>query len=322
MSDPLYRDIPLNHVDHYPVMGITTSFLSNSAEAMEVIRQTYSHWLQLGSSAHRTHGPGPRVRIIVHDPAPPLNIGALHFRVPDPRRLLIAGSPCVGIADALRLDGWAQVTTDLLSNPEVFAEGVLEPLALTLLASLDREPFHASAVVRDGVAVLIAGRSGSGKSTLTYAACQRGYLLLADESVHVQLHPHLRIWGRRGRISLLEAATAYFPELKECEPRRLFSGKTKIVIEVPADRRCLFSDQVALCILGPFRRGRPKTIPLSPEEAVARLAGDREEGFDLYRSSAPERIRTLARRGAWLLEPGGRPDETVAVLDDLVRAVR
>lgn len=322
MSDALYRDIPLDHIERYPVMGITTSFLSNSAEAMAVIRQIYSPWLKLEGSACLMREPEPRVRIIVHDPASPLNMGALHFRVPDPGRLLIAGSPCVAVADALRLDGWAHVTTDLLSNPEVFAEGVLEPLALTLLASLDRKPFHASAVVSDGVAVLLAGRSGSGKSTLAYAACQRGYLLLADESVHVQLHPHLRIWGRRGRISLPQEAKAYFPELKGCEPRRSFSGKTKIVIEVPADHRCFFSDQVALCILGAFRRGRPKTRSLSPEEAVARLAGEREEGFDLYRSSAPERIRALAGRGAWLLEPGERPDETVAVLDDLIRAAR
>ncbi len=322
MSDPLYRDIPLDHVDRYPVMGITTSFLSNSVAAMEVIRETYSHWSRLQASDYVTRDPEPRVRIVVHNPVPPSNLGALHFRVPDPGRLLIAGSPCLGVADALRLDGWAHVTTDWLSNPEVFAEGVLEPLALTLLASLDRKPFHASAVVRDGVAVLLAGYSGSGKSTLAYAACQRGYLLLADESVHVQLHPHLRIWGRRGRIALPEAATAYFPELKEREPRRLFSGKTKIVIEVPAEHRCFFSDQVALCVLGAFRRGGPRTMSLSPEEAVARLAGEREDGFDLYRSSAPERIRALAQRGAWLLEPGERPDETAAVLDDLVRAVQ
>ncbi|GIW51530.1 MAG: hypothetical protein KatS3mg081_0885 [Gemmatimonadales bacterium] len=320
MSDSLYRDIPMEHVSRYPVMGIMTTFLSNSARAMALIRHTYSDWLKLQASASEIAA-GPQVRVIVHDPVPPRNLGALHFRAPDPGRLFISASPCVGVADALRLDGCAYVTADILSEPEVFAEGVLEPLTLTLLASLDREPLHASAVVRDGVAVVLAGPSGSGKSTLAYAAHRRGYFLLADESVHVQLRPHLRVWGLRGRIKLPEAAKAYFPELKNCGPGRLFSGKTKIAIGVPEERRCFFSDKVALCILGGFRRGGPRATPLLPEEAVARLASQVEEGFDLYRSSAPQRIRTLAQAGAWLLEPGERPEETVSLFDDLVGAV-
>jgi len=39
----------------------------------------------------------------------------------------------VAVADTLRLDGCAHVTSELLSSPETFAEGVLEPLVLTLL---------------------------------------------------------------------------------------------------------------------------------------------------------------------------------------------
>lgn len=321
MSDLLPRDVPLHHVNRYPVMGISTTFLSNSTQAMELIRRTYSDWMSLQPSAHSLSQTGPRVRIIVHDPAPPRNVAGLYFGVPDPGRLFIARSPCVAVADTLRLDGCAHVTSELLSSPETFAEGVLEPLVLTLLGSLDREPFHASAVVRDGVGIVIAGPSGSGKSTLAYAAHRRGYLLLGDESVHVQLHPHLRVWGRRGRINLPEAAKAHFPELKSREPTRLFSGKVKISIDVPVESRRFFCDKVVLCILGGFRRGEPRTNALSPNEAIARLAGLREEGFDLYRSSAPQRIRALAEGGAWLLEQNERPEETVTVFDDLIRTV-
>lgn len=42
-------------------------------------------------------------------------------------------------------------------------------------------PFHASSVLIDGRAVLIAGRSGSGKSDLALRLIDRGALLVADD---------------------------------------------------------------------------------------------------------------------------------------------
>lgn len=64
---------------------------------------------------------------------------------------------------------------------------------------------HASAVVRDAGAILIAGDSGAGKSTLTAAMVREGYRLIADDTCMLTLesgraivhpgHPHIRLWS-------------------------------------------------------------------------------------------------------------------------------
>ena len=63
---------------------------------------------------------------------------------------------------------------------------------------------HASAVVRDGGAVLIAGESGAGKSTLTAAMVREGYRLIADDTCLLTLqgdrtvvhpgHSRIKLW--------------------------------------------------------------------------------------------------------------------------------
>lgn len=63
-------------------------------------------------------------------------------------------------------------------NWEPFLIGQVLPFA-ALVAGL--EIFHASAVVREGVAIAFAGPSGAGKTSLALSMCDRGASFLADD---------------------------------------------------------------------------------------------------------------------------------------------
>lgn len=73
--------------------------------------------------------------------------------------------------------------------PSRYAFPVLESALNWCLAERIRRclVFHAAAVERDGLAVLIAGDSGAGKSTLCAALSQSGWRLLSDELVLLRL---------------------------------------------------------------------------------------------------------------------------------------
>lgn len=318
VRDPLYRDVPLDYVREFPVLGIATTFLSNSPEVARIVERTYSDWTALSEEFRTRPHPGPRTRIVVHDDEVPSNPAGLNFRVPDQGRLLVATSGSFGLADASRRDACAYITAQLLTQVENFVEGIVEPLTLTLLGSLDREPLHASGVVRGRRALLFAGPSGSGKSTLAYAAYREGYQLLGDEVVYTQLDPHLRVWGRRGRINLPPEVRRYFPDLAGQAPVQSFSGKQKIVVDVPLERRCFLAEQVALCLLLRSGSDEPNLVSISQQEAVRRLTAYREVGFDLYQGTAASRIAALAEGGAWLLDVGSDPHRAVSLLDKVI----
>ena len=61
--------------------------------------------------------------------------------------------------------------------------------AAFLRAQRHRYSLHASAVCRNGNALVILGDSGAGKSTLADRLCRRGYDLLADDIAAIELRP-------------------------------------------------------------------------------------------------------------------------------------
>ena len=77
--------------------------------------------------------------------------------------------------------GEVSVRSDAVAADEAalaFVVSVL-PLALPLF---EREPLHASAVVRDGHAIVMLGASGAGKSTLSAILDERGLGFVADDA--------------------------------------------------------------------------------------------------------------------------------------------
>lgn len=316
MADELYRDVEWSHVVRLPVLGVMVTFATNSASVFDAIHETYGAWAGLDGDI--VSPSGATVRIVVHDrPAAPETPPAFSSRVPDPTRLLIIWDGGMGVSDTTRLESLAYVTEGLVARRAEFADGVLEPLTLFLLGALDRQPLHAAAVARGEAAILLAAPSGTGKSTLSYAACRRGFSLLADEPVYVQMRPGLRVWGRRSRVHLPVEARAHFPELHDVAPTRLPSGKTKMVIDVRTGER-RYADHAGICLLRRGRGTEPALERVPSEQVVAELGHDLDQGFDLFADTIGERIAEIAGRGAWRLSmAGGAPEDAVPLLEDV-----
>lgn len=80
--------------------------------------------------------------------------------------------------------GFGYVTEELLADCAYLRWYLLEALAQSLLMHHHQLlPIHASCVVQDGAAVLIAGASGQGKSTLALSCVQQGLQFLSDDVV-------------------------------------------------------------------------------------------------------------------------------------------
>jgi hypothetical protein len=316
MADPLCRDVAWSRTVRLPILGVPTTFATNSDAVLGAIEETYGHWAPFTPPAGCVCDKTPTIRIAVHDhlqapdPAP-----AFSYRLPDPTRLFIAWNGGVGVADTLRLESVAYATEELVSRRLEFVEAVLEPLTLFLLGALDREPLHATAVFRDGAAILLAGPSGAGKSTLTYAAWRHGFSFLAEEPVYVQMRPALRVWGRRPRLHLPLEARAHFPELRDVPALRLPSGKTKMVVRLTS-RIQPYADRAGICLLPPGSRETSPTLERIPaEEVLAELGRDLESGFDLFAGTIHERLAAIAAAGAWRLHVGRSPADALPLLE-------
>jgi len=215
----------------------------------------------------------------------------------------------------------AEVGEGLVEDHDHFRSGVLEALALFMLARRDRDPLHAAAVVRDGTALLLAGPSGVGKSTLVYAAARAGLGILSEDAVFLQLDP-FRVWGMPRFIHLTPASVRFFPELEGVRPRLLANGKTKLALDLreraPA-APCLSAGRAGVCLLA--RGDAPGMAPLGVEEAVDALTAAPEPGFDVYALSVAARIRRAAERGAWRMTLPPHPADAVPMLHRMLDAL-
>jgi hypothetical protein len=99
---------------------------------------------------------------------------------------------------------------------------LLGPVFAAILHQRGVLPLHASAIERDGGAVLFVGPSGSGKSTLAAAFAQRGHRILADDVAAVVLqegrplvlpgYPQLKLWS--DGLTRIGAATEGLPRVE------------------------------------------------------------------------------------------------------------
>ena len=305
----------LSHVVHLPVLGVMTRFESNSESVIEQVLALYGSWAKLDRSI--VSPSGATVRIVVREEAAPAPDTLPRYHVSGPTRLTVEWPGVEGSADTAKLESLAVVNTAMVTRGSELGEGVIEPLTLFLLGALDREPLHAGAVMRDGVAILLAGASGAGKSTLAYAACRNGhYSLLANEPVYVQTRPVLRVWGRRARIHLQADTCAHFPELCDLPARQLFTGKSKIVLDLESGAR--YADQMGICLLSRAPGKDARLERLTPAQVMAELGTCLEPGYDLFAHSLRERLARIAERGAWRLHVGSSPGAVVPLLDDVV----
>jgi hypothetical protein len=297
-----------------PVLGVMTTFIPDSDDVAAAIQDCFGAWAALGAASEPTLTATPTVRIFTHGGSAPAVTPAFRHHAPDRNTLLITGAECVGIADAARRESLAYIARGITAHRAEFIDGVLEPLTLFLLAALDREPLHASAIERNGTAILLAGASGAGKSTLVYAARAQGFRTLADEPVYVQLEPALRVWGRRARLHLTPEAVGHFPALSGTTPHRLPSGKTKVIIDdVEAGPR--YADRAGIVLLQRSSRDTPSLERIDPATAVAAMTAHLDPGYHLFAGTIGERIARIAAGGAWLLELTDSPHDAMPLLE-------
>ena len=317
MDHALYREAPLKYRVRLPVLGVPTEFQATTPEVLEIVERTYGSWRGTPSDDASGRAARPVVRFIVHrrafrsEPMEPFQ-----HRVANPARLLVVAPDSFGVADARRGDAVAYVTFERLASGTDFVEGLLEALTLFLLNARDREPLHAAGIVRDGVAILLAGPSGTGKSTLCYAASRRGYGILGDDAAYVQMQPQLRIWGRPGTIRVPPEARHHFAELGLVPASRMPNGKTKILVEVPETQRIRCAERATICWLERGSQEAPR-LERVPARWIARtMAARLEPGFDLFAATLRARVLRVAAGGGFRLWLGETPDHALSLLEE------
>lgn len=324
MTDLLIRDERLVHEAVLPVLGVPVRLRSDAPEVIEAFEEALGYWRVLEGRPDLVGSERVEGRILLQ---PGDEGGDAHARVShrlvDPHTLLISTPGSVFTSDVRRraFTGWT--TRALLEDREHFRYNVLESLVFFVVTWLDRQPVHASAVVRDGTALLLSGRSGTGKSTLIYAAARSGLQVLTDDIVFAQVRP-LRVWGMPNFVHVPAEARRHFPELADRPTRLLTNGKEKIAVslaDMGAAAPFPLAERPGICILERRPGEEVRWEPLGPAELEEAMLRQMEAGFDLFRDTLGELVHGLAVRGGWRLIVDGHPEEAARALHHLLDEV-
>jgi hypothetical protein len=230
--------------------------------------QLSERWANLATAPVRTrelHAGGMLARTVdFAEPAGYLLWARDHGRVlisPDGLELLCEADPTN--------DDWASI---------VCSQAL--PLAATLRGF---EVFHASGVVHDGTALLIAGPSGAGKSSLAAALVRSGRRLLSDDVVALRL--------RGGALTAYPGPTAL--QLREDEDKRL-SAEERGALGRPEQVRAGKQRYIGRHVPEPVPLGSLFLLERSAEQpATERLAA--VSPFELLASTFNLAVRTPTR---------------------------
>jgi hypothetical protein len=305
--DPLGRDVPTDHTFTTTVLGLPVRFESNSEVVTNLAADTFGHALPSNRPWRRKP---LTVKVVVHgeDVAP----STVRVWSPDPARLIIHGADRVAVADPIRRQAIAYVSCGLVARRIEFGHTVLEALTFAIVDHYDRHPVHAAAIAGDGAMVLLIGPSGVGKSTVAYAAHLAGLTVVSDDTVWVQLRPHVTVWGppqRARRITLTPDASDRFPTLAQAQPLELPNGKTKIVVPL-CGTTPVTKGRVVVCVLRPTHDATA-LVRARPEVVANALMREPEPGFDRFPTRLAACARALAGIGGWELTVSNDPSSAV-----------
>ncbi len=304
------------HAYQCTVMGICLRFESNSAQLVHWIAQAFP---QHQCSAQQNQG---LIRITIRPDNNKViyQRPLLEYRVSD--NILEAESKPVSLrADAFSGEASASVDASVLDDKEFFLTDVVQCLSLFLICGRGRFPVHAAAVRSGDTTLLLSGNSGFGKSSLAYACMRRGWELVSEDTVFLDIQSGVSAWSNPRFIHLLPAARDRFPELAGLPALQLPNGKTKIRIPV-ADKPCLPATGLVLCRLIPrhsLAASRWRRAVAS--EVVAWMLDSREPGFDLAAEARALLGVALGELPAVNLEIGHDADGLEETMQDIVHAV-
>jgi hypothetical protein len=311
----------LRHGAVFPVLGVPVRIRTDSPELLEVAEGAFGYWRVLEGRPDLLARDQVEGRLVIRPGSEGGPRPRVRHRLIDRRRLIVSTPASVGASDADRREFSGWVTRELVRERDHFRYHVLEALVMSVVTWLDRIPVHASAVVRDGTALLLTGPSGRGKSTLTWAAAGAGLAVLADDMVFVQTHP-LRVWGNPTFLHLPADSRRFFPALAEVPIGLASSGKEKIPLDLRARGSAAafpVADRLGICVLergaGPVRWER-----LGADE-LGESMGALDPGFDLFAEAYPELVARLAAAGGWRLQVGPDPAAATHALHALLDSV-
>lgn len=300
---------PASHAVTLPVLGISTTFETNSGEVLEIVDEAFGFWRALdGSELQESHHSGGPLRIRVFVVAgtegdiPAGEHAAIRSRCADDTRIVFESPGSVAMSDPLSGTATARVTASLVADRMHFRTEMLEAVTLALLSHYDRHPLHAAAVARGGRAALLAAPSGTGKSTVAYLCHTAGLDLLGDDHVRVQLEPQVRIWGWPSRVRLFASDAA---------------SKTVIDVRDGVSAARLVASDFTVCLLA--RDGGPAALePLEPAAVERALEEQLSPGFDRFPTRWPAVARALVARPGWRLNLSGDPREALALVNEVL----
>jgi len=274
--------------------GIPTQIIAEDPQLLAAAAAAYAHWLAEAPVVE----PSIEVRLETGSPS---TIGVSLDIVVDGSRLRLNGRGAEGTADAATGKASAILSPELAEYAAALTD-ILDTLLLFLLARRARTPVHASAFMVGDLALVLAGPSGSGKSTLALAAAERGYKVLSDDMIFVQLEPEFAIWGLPRPIHVYPADAPAGDH-----PKRMRSGKLKAA--VPLRAAALRAERTALVLLeGGSELALSAAVPAT---AIEKLM-DLDAGFALLKPESKKAIQALASGGAWRLKLS---DDAAAAVD-------
>lgn len=313
-GDPFTGEARCPYSIELPVLGVPVCFSCNSRYVRSLVEETFGGSSRTADDRTTPH-PTLRVRIVVR--AGTEGAGA-HANVvhscPDETRVFVQSPGSQAISDPLRHESIAYVTTTLVADRALFRRDVLEAITYSLVSPFDRHPVHAAAIVRDGLAVLLAGPSGTGKSTLAYLAHRDGISVLSDDVVWVQMEPSLRIWGRPSSARLTADTLARFPELRNVSGSMPHADgeKSAVRLTMPGDPARFVAERAIVCIL---ERGERASLErVSATTLAAALVSQLAPGFDRFPNRVDRVFSALTTGGGWRLTLSHDPREALPFL--------
>jgi len=314
-ADALYRTEPTPWHVAINVLGVPVEFASNSESMRNAIRSSFGRW----SHCRRDpNAPQVRARFYVHDRTEGAGRGAVTYRMPDDRRVLIHTPGSLALCDPDRAEIVAYVSPDLLEDRDHFRYTMLEAATFAVVTRFDRQPFHAAALVRGDAVLLLHGPSGAGKSTLSYAALRSGIRILAEDMVYLQARPRLRVWGAPSAVHLPVEARSLFPELASLHTVLLANGKEKIAVPIAAEHAAatIPYERAGLCMIA-GRTHEPTLERVTRDDVIAAVAQQREDGFDLFEETIRAPVAALAGAGGWKLTTSHDPAAALPLLHSM-----
>jgi hypothetical protein len=310
------------------LLGARLVFESESAQLMRLV-----DWAYAGLPRHRLSARVPRlaVRLVLGGNAGPRKSGEpAPLATSSGVGFLCGASPKTSMA-AIYPSGRAALVVierELLRFPYHLRYELIEFAVSTLVARAQNlMPLHAACVGSGGRGLLLLGASGAGKSTAMLHCALAGLDLVAEDSLFVTPDT-LRATGvanflhiRRESLRFLQAREA--AELLRSPTIRRRSGVEKLEIDL---RRARFRlaprpvELVGVVELCPRRAGAGASFTaLGSRQLLARLRDSQPyaKGFRGWRLFS----RAVRRLPAFELSRGRHPNETVEVLQQLLRDI-